>query len=144
MLKKMPKRLIFSLRVLFPSIFCGPCCVDFLVTSSNENAEWTLCMRWLQSLVRTVGSADEIETGCDLFLDARLTTGKLESSVHVLWPAHTTRRRSTPLVPAQTSAAELKTSDPLQNDVSLIGEKKSHMGLVMAYIVMAYIVMAYI
>ena len=67
-------------------------------TSVAEKIERRPCVRWLQSLVRTVGSADEVETGCALFLDARLTSGKLESRVHLLWLAHATLEKSAPNV----------------------------------------------
>ena len=36
-------------------------------------------MRWLWGLSRACGCSDKVEAGCVLFLDARLTTGKLES-----------------------------------------------------------------
>ena len=77
-------------------------------TSSNENVEWILCMRWLQSLLRTVGSNDEVETGCNLFLDARLTSGKLESSVHVLKIGYVATRGEENSVSKQTTTHALK------------------------------------
>ena len=50
-------------------------------------------MRWLWGLSRACGCSDKVEIGCVLFLDARLTTGKLESRRSLLWLAHATSRR---------------------------------------------------
>ena len=46
-------------------------------------------LRWLQSLARTTGSSDETETGQDLFLNARTTSGQLGLRGYVLWLAPT-------------------------------------------------------